>query len=408
VAKSEFDALLDSTAKEIIQQAIKDEVKVIGVVKFLVDDGVEPSLSVGNTNLALSRYFRNALAENLKGDDPPIQLVLDADFALQRTLGADHSTDPGRKKLFRLKSGRRAKFPVGDGRYSEPVDRFICGYAEVLEEDALVNIRFQCFDEGTGIKNLGAMHQGVPLPPEVLADFGKNYEAPRYLELHPNRGGENLGVGEPADLQDEAPFQFHVFYDDAPIKVVGREANDVLRLPEPQDGQKVEFMIRRTDDEPIRMGVVVKVNGESTLCSQTRPSTYCAKWILGPQDSVWIRGFQTIGEDGKPGETYKKFRVLSEDASRNLVYSSNTGLITVECFLEKKEAKSRESRVGPRALATTEMVRAADFRDEFRLSGLRSRGVLKGAEEIERRLKIEKVNFEQTPVLTQVLRYYDP
>jgi hypothetical protein len=106
-------------------------------------------------------------------------------------------------------------------------------------------------------------------------------------------------------------------------------------VPEPQEGQKVELVLKR-DGSRERFGVVLKVNGENTIQKQRLPDPQCTRWILdpGPRPLI-IDGYQINAQQKEV------FRVLSahESQAREMDYGADVGTITLTVFREAKGKK---------------------------------------------------------------------
>src|SRR5262249_53957334 len=63
-----------------------------------------------------------------------------------------------------------------------------------------------------------------------------------------------------------------------PVSVQKGEA----RIDEPTENQDVYFRLVRKDPSKARYGVVLMVNGVSTLYEERRPPKQCTKWIIEP------------------------------------------------------------------------------------------------------------------------------
>lgn len=85
---------------------------------------------------------------------------------------------------------------------------------------------------------------------------------------------------------------------------------------------------RRWAAQP-RLGVVVKLNGESTYLRERAADTLCTPWVFEPTSSAFsLRGYQVNGQQ------LQKFKVLTSAASqsREIDYGANVGLITMQDF----------------------------------------------------------------------------
>src|SRR5262249_8163509 len=122
-----------------------------------------------------------------------------------------------------------------------------------------------------------------------------------------------------------------VWYDNTriPFEVKGGRAI----VPEPREGQKVSFVLKRKATSKAPYGAVLKVNGENTLYKERLPDEQCHKWILyDGEGPITVYGYQ-INE--KKAEA---FRVLSRAASKQneIYYGADVGTITLSVFSEKR------------------------------------------------------------------------
>jgi hypothetical protein len=62
-------------------------------------------------------------------------------------------------------------------------------------------------------------------------------------------------------------------------------------VPEPKSTDKIAFELSNTTEGTY--AVVLLVNGENTLYQERGTPQVCRKWVLGPNSSVTVRGFQT-------------------------------------------------------------------------------------------------------------------
>ena len=103
-------------------------------------------------------------------------------------------------------------------------------------------------------------------------------------------------------------------------------------MPEPKTDQKVAFILKRNDSSKRTFGVVLKVNGESTLYKQKDDALQCRKWIIEPGDgTTTIKGFKTAEQTGEA------FRVLSREESKKneINYGEDVGTIQMVVFANR-------------------------------------------------------------------------
>jgi hypothetical protein len=203
-----------------------------------------------------------------------------------------------------------------------------------------------------------------------------------------------------------------VCYGGTPVPLEDRGKGQ-MRVPEPQVGQKVTFVLRRTREAGAgRLGVVLKVNGESTLYRQREPELQCTKWILRPDDTrVEIEGFQV---DGK---TALAFKVLSREESKGeeVNYGPDLGTISLVVYRESKgppgKTESEEEGVISRGAYPKKLPRSRTALWE-QLEELaqekRDRGAVVPGDKVDS--SVTEVSFvaDPTPVQQATIIYYRP
>ncbi len=86
------------------------------------------------------------------------------------------------------------------------------------------------------------------------------------------------------------------------------------------------FIVRSLASE--RIGLVLMVNGKSTLYEEDGDPSHCKAWVLDPGKTYGIEGFQVDNATRKP------FRVLSDQDSASVAYGPNTGTIQFHIMRE--------------------------------------------------------------------------
>jgi hypothetical protein len=137
------------------------------------------------------------------------------------------------------------------------------------------------------------------------------------------------------------PVELTVYYDDnAQDMKVDDEATGSYNyvLPEPQEGQSLTFGLKNTTGKPL--GVVLLVNGTSTLYEQQGEAADLNKWVLEPGKEYRVKGYHREGN-----ETYARITTLSEEESKSkyadLGGEQFAGLIHMYVFQTIDQASSQ-------------------------------------------------------------------
>jgi hypothetical protein len=387
----------------------------VGVLKFRVKKGDEPITDhAGTLNLSLADRLERALilADDLK---QPVGIIHDASAVAARLRGANHLTREGRQVLF------QGRYPLAWGGEEVKPDAFLTGVVQISSDLRDLTVGILAFDTG-----------GTSL--ERVTQFKATRDAGSLIETGESfllRGAFDAGQEQPSQakavetaervkkekdaypLQDQAaPGRLEIYYDDArvPLEVRGGEA----QVPEPREGQKVTFVLRRTAAASGRIGVVLKVNGENTLFKERQPDVACRKWILGPGDPpITVRGYQLTGK------TAEAFRILSgaESKQKEIDYGGDVGTIMLSVFREKQAARhppdlppddnAEDLAALTRGVFPGEKPKnLAALKEQLRADA--SRGLIGQGQQVG--ADIQHVSFkpDPTPVMAATIRYYRP
>ena len=136
----------------------------------------------------------------------------------------------------------------------------------------------------------------------------------------------------PAAQETKRQQQWQDLLDQSPVKLEIRYNNDLVAIhegvvPTPGPIDKVTFSLENTDPTTT-YGVVLKINGESTIEHQTLPPLDCYKWVLAPKKKITINGFQRTNAKAEA------FKVAAPAASKEMNYGDNAGVFSVVVFRE--------------------------------------------------------------------------
>ncbi len=427
-AADPIDEAFVQSAKTILGTLKQKKFTNVGVLKFLVRHGEGPARDdVGDLNLTLANKLEVALI--LANTDENFGIIDRASDAVVRAklLTANHKTEDGRKAFF----GR--KYELAWSRDKVEPSGFLTGVATFSADLGKFTIQFQWFDKSGKLQDmLGEV--SVASTPELLAQCGFSYvlaaarqkaildgeaiaaDLQRRESLERAVAPNPMAADEPFTLIAASPVKWAVLYNGKPVKVTGNT------LPEPKENDRIEFTL--TNPGPGTYGVVLLVNGENTLYQERTAPLACRKWVLAPNTTVTVRGFQT-GPD-----TVAPFRVLPPDEvpADAVNYGEHAGTFRMVAFHGKMIANPEPGMLIKRttdettvlAVASTRGIRSsgakpqtlkvlqADLRGRVGTDGARGYVVKGSSTEKFETSSVEFVASPESPVADVSLRYFTP
>jgi hypothetical protein len=350
-AQESLEGALLRYAPELIKYSRQRPYHTVGVLKFLVQrEGQDnPSDNVGTFNRLLARQLEYALALS---NDPqnPVGIIRDASAVAHQTPGASHKSLAGCRKLF------EPSYPLAWGQEKVKADAFFTGLAHISKDLKTLTVQLQVLDRQANLPgpvpdlkpfqvamvyqagNLSAMGESYLLregfgdekPPDKLpaAAAAAAADADRKSRQNILNAAVKLHdkeVPHPVKRAD-APVTLTVSYNgkSVPYDVQG----DKAFIPEPAEGQAVALKLQN-HSAAATYGVVLKVNGESTLGKEREPDLYCRRWVLGPKEEGTVRGY-VVARDTK----LVPFKVLSvaESKAQEVNYGPDVGTITMTVY----------------------------------------------------------------------------
>ncbi len=431
-AADPLDATFAEKAKSLLGAAKKKGLTNLGVVKFLVRHGDGPLQDdVGDLNLTLANKAEVALI--LANTDDKFGIIDRASEVVvkEKLFTANHRTEDGRRAFF------ARKYELAWSRAKVEPAGFLTGVATFSQDLTKFAVRFQLFDKSGKLVDLPD-EVSVAAAPELLAQAGYSYALamtrqkaivtggplPTGDELRgevvgraTNPAAEKPGAEPFAPLAD-SPIKWTVLYNGKAVAVTGNA------VPEPKENDRVEFTLSNPGSGTY--AVVLLVNGANTLYEERGSPQACRKWVLEPNTSVTIRGFQTgpdvvvpfkvLPPDEVPadvvdyGEHAGTFRMVvfhgkmrAASAEPTVIVAKNREDATV-LALARTRGNTRPDGVKPQTLRALQ----ADLRG--RLGGDGARGyVVKGnaADKFET-TAVEFVASPEIPVADVSLRYFTP
>lgn len=435
----------DGLEKELLAQAPKilEKIKAagyknVGVLKFRVKIGDNVSTDrAGTLNKRLAEKLELALV--LKNDiKSPVGIIHNASATAATIKGASHLSEEGRKLLF------SKEYPLAWGNETVKPDLFLTGAARVSKDLRTLSVSVIFFDKEK--LQLGEMAWfEVPMDLEQLIDSGESFtvrglfdnaslamtESERQdkateeaiktslvtkSETETAKKPTTSKIHPLAPENKDALVSLTVLYDNKPQKIEFR--GGAAFLPEPKQGQKVVLVVKRKGATKPRLGVVLKVNGESTLYQEKAADPQCTPWVFeSKSDAFGIYGFQT---DEK---TLKEFKVLSQAASKakEVDYGEFVGTISISVFREQTVAPKPDPQLAlsddgedfnilKRSTFPKETPNNPDaLRQQLAQSSTnQTRGLFVDGDAKSSDIEIVKFESDKIPLMTATIKYYNP
>jgi hypothetical protein len=339
-----IDGELLRQAPKVMEYLREQGYENIGVLNFRVSrNGKKPTLFGSLLNNNMADRLKNAL---ILAIDPerPVQVI---DKVRETSDKVDYTTPAQRMKLFRGKF--QVPFDIGEQYVS--ADAFVTGKVSVSGDYATTTIAIEAFNKRRPEVFTKVAQFDVASDRYVMADLGQGFSLSRrgvqfmrgatdesdIIEgIHEDVSNRLQGVAPAGDADGEPfPVKLTVRYNDQPQtlepSVLGP---DNWNLAEPQEGENITFDVENVTDE--KLGLVVMVNGVSTLYMETGQPDQLRRWVLRPRQKCRIKGFH---EDMT---TYRRIMGLSDEETRKYFEELGgtediAGLIHVCVFREQED-----------------------------------------------------------------------
>lgn len=411
VRADNLDKELMNKSQALFAELQKRGCQNVGVLKFMVKKGKgEPSFNAGALNHNIASRLENAL---ILANDPnkPIGIIRDATaVALAQAPKATYGTAAGREELFKV------SYPLAWGKDKVNADAFLTGLVELSADMQTTTINIAYFDrKATKLQDLEKFT--VKTDRNILVDSGQSFalakrslmkrgpiedlekasaEAAQNLD---NSDGKSTTTDPNTTTEPNALFRMVVIADGKVVDQVRDPSNpgEHKLTSNINPGQTVELKITNLIDE--KLGVVLKVNGESTINKETATMDQCTRWILEPKGEYVVRGFYMDKPGG--GTNLEKFKVVAEGD-----FGPRTGFIDLAFFRNGQAPvppHGEELQFSLRGLAKRSLGTASapanllEAKKQVRQgSALKPRGILTGGGTLEPvDLKTDQLQFPQ-------------
>lgn len=421
--ESALRSIAASQVTELTEQKSADGGKYsVGVLKWIIRKDRSNSATYGPLNQGLASRLEAALLQAQTGYEVfPLRIVRKASSVAESLGGMTHLTPEGRARFF-TEQERPVRYPLYVGGEKVTPDTFLTGMAKFDPSYRHLTIEVFRFDRDNPDKLYSVGRKVVDVDLNVLADSGESFSLRGSANIKEDKinfvfdnpqpstpsaeatpdvassavttfqqSTSNLGAdSQVTTLKDDPvlstlPVRLEILYDGVVqepfFQEVGRSRR--LFLPEPDEGQQVMFRLTRIDNvSEARYGVVLRVNGLSTINQEAFPVEDCRRWVLPKGSSpLLIKGFLMI--NNRVGEL--PFKVLSPVGSieKEINYGEQSGQISFTIFregagreitgLDKEQQRDRVTRGG---LVIKRGASESEARTALGTSALNSRGII--------------------------------
>lgn len=404
-----LDSALELNAPKIISalqtqygEILKKGQLNVGVLKVLARKGdAQPTDNIGPLNQRFTERLEVALILALK--DKRIRILKDVGASLvqQHNKRANHLTEKGRKAFF-----DNHYTPAWGSEKDLSADVFLTGLLELDNALKEATVTIEAFDQSAKVSRVCTFKSRTES--RTLTESGVSFARSR-------NALDELEAAQPSVVAKKMPIEFEVLYSGKPVKMTPEG------VPEPGEKQKVSFRLTNPSKDGETYGVVLKINGESTLYpgEKSADDWHCYKWLLRPGATTEVTGYQM------DTEKFREFSVLPSSPSDSSVvrYNEHAGTFQLIVFRAKKDT----DKVLPILVkANTEAAYIARgfpgktgkeetlahlqnlLREKRENTSGRSRGFIQPGK-LEKG-KVKEVEFQSypAPIYSLTLRYYKP
>jgi hypothetical protein len=338
-----LDAALLKHAPEVMGYLQQHHCRNVGVLKFRVHKAGHPvSFKAGTITDNMVERLENALIA-VNPAATPVGVIHNADHIAAARKLPRYDNPAGQRALF------AQKYPLAWGNTQVTPDLMLTGIVSVRADLKSATVQIEAFGPDSA-KQDKVVAFAVATDRSLLTDLNESFKISsrnlkrktRAIELDEEAVASTTdGSSKPpgqtttdpstatttADTRPGADslLYYEIRYDGQPQAVTSDPSNpQEFVVPEPRQNQAVSFIVKSL--APERIGLVLMVNGKSTLYEEEGDPSHCKAWVLDPGKTYGIDGFQVDNSTRKP------FRVLSDEESAASTYGPNTGLIQFHIF----------------------------------------------------------------------------
>lgn len=376
-----LDLGLLAQSEKVLQFASKKGWKNVGVLPFQVKRGSRPhSYTAAPLCHDITCRLENALILATHADAPEVGIIRDAVRTANEKGVGSYRSDP---KAFALLFAEKMKFRLAwanEGDSLVRADAFLTGKVENTGQRRETTVKIYGFDR-TCFKNGGIAFQKVceftvPTDRMLAADLGYNFVLKRALvasrdvksrqrdegileeirsedEKQPLANQPNRQQpGQQHEPENIAGFRFELIYDGASQPLTpffGKQQGSLAaeyQAPTAPPAARIHMALTRLSAEQGKLGVVLKVNGQSTWQMEDLEPIECRKWIYDLSKKDQRDLFEGFYVD-VTGDNLHRFRSLTaeESAVRAAELGSRAGWIDVYVFASGAQNSGDEGQM---------------------------------------------------------------
>jgi hypothetical protein len=342
----------------------------VGVLPFLVQKGSgNASFEDAPVALNLTTRLENALIVSQDPRGKTIGIIRNAAGTASRSRVGAYRTSPAAfKKLF------AQEYNLAWGNQTVKANVFLTGRVVNNGKDgSRTSVVIEAFDSSSmksgKLVKAKVCEFTLPTDRALLSDLGYAWalSATVLRRTYSNRDRDRLATqqvsrrdednGTPRAGQSRAPtpgniagFSFEVRYNNRKQAITPlRQAQQgnkapLWTVPVPPPDAEIALVLTRTDRSERTLGVVLKVNGQSTWRKEDRENVRCRKWLFEPSTRgkpEWYLGFYL----DTTGKNLLKFRSLPAQESEAGERVGRVGWIDVEVFASAEPGTEDESEM---------------------------------------------------------------
>jgi hypothetical protein len=332
VRADNIDKELVKKGPELLQELKKKGYHNVGVLKFTVKKGKsELTFNAGSLNHNMATRLENALI--LANDaENPMGIIRDAtSVAAAQAPKATYLTPEGRDQLFKL------SYPLAWGNQKVTADAFISGVVDLSSDMKETSLKLVVCDKKSGKLQDLMSFSGIRTDRSILADSGQSFalakralrsrdlgdsaadaltnwanESAQSNDSSASTTANTPNADNPRDSFDLVKLEVLV---NGTAQAITKDSASPgeYRMDKLVEGQSVVFQLTNLTAEKI--GVVIKVNGQSTINKEEAADEQCTRWMLEPSGKNLLRGFYLDKTGG--GTEVEVFRVLNDEESKS-------------------------------------------------------------------------------------------
>jgi hypothetical protein len=370
-----LDRKLNEEMPAVIKYLRDRGYKNVGVLRFQVQKGKKKArFDNAPLNGSLAVRIENLLVvHNGPKEDRAIGIIHDAGaVAGKQKVGNWYSSQAQRQKLFGV------SYPLAWGTKKVKADAFLTGLVRTSTDLKTTTVEVRCIDAQSPAREAPVRQFSFKSDSSLVRDLGISFalsrgqrkssrlakrsadeedrnaveQANQSETSTENKPSSKTGTEEGASPANVAGIEVRMLAGgkDEEVRPAGTQGDGPRWQVEcPAPGTAVAFALKNTSDR--KLGVVLKLNGVSTIDQQKEASAACRKWVIDPGKTYVIKGFYVLepaeDKEGKAKTKVLNFAILVGQEAKLAVseLGDKAGLIEVDVFEEAAGPVSNEDEM---------------------------------------------------------------